>query len=879
MTIGRLIARLAAILSKKRLDRELENEIAAHLELAQRDAAADGFSAEQARLAARRRFGGIEQMKEEHRDSRGVAWMDNLLRDFRYGLGSLRRTPGFTAIVVAILGLGIGANVAMFSLVDAVLLKPLPFPNPDRIVRVWEAPRPGVTNATSTLDFLDWKRMGKAFESIAAEIPLSAALTGNGDPVRLPGKAVTADYFRVFGVGAFMGRTFAPLEDQAGAGMVVVLSHAAWQTHFGGDAGILNRSAAFDGQPYQIIGVLPPGPFDRDTAQFWKPLVLGPERRSRGFHWLSVHGRLTAGVTLTQAREQMRTIQSAVRDVTPFWKRDWTIVVEPLDRLLVGDSMKRSAVVAFGAVLLVLLIACANVANLLLARGAARRKEMAIRTALGASRGRLAVQLLTEGVVLCLFGGAAGLALASLLIQAAAPVLSQSIPHTASLVIDFRVFAFAASIALGVGLLVSVLPSLQSSTADVERSLRETARGSSRAHHNLRGAIVVAEVTLSLVLVCGALLLFKSLFKLQQLETGIRMDNVITMSLSLPLPAYPTPEKAAAFYESLSGRMATVPGILQSGLSSHLPLRWIGNGEAIAVPGIPEPVKVRFKRVDPGYFGTLGIPLLAGRGIDERDRIGARRVMVINEALAGRLADVAGLNNPVGHVVRLNWPRYVATSAPEEEVEIAGIIRSERVSGPGSPDPAVVYVPLAQVPNQEIKLIVRAQSEPASIVAGIRDSLRQIDPNLPLGDVETIQQIRDRTLSGSSRPAWLIGVFASIAALLTAVGLYGVISHEVSQQRREIGIRMALGARPGDVVSQVLKKAMVLVAAGLGLGSLGALALTRVMKTLLFEVSPFDPFVLAAACAAMMLVGLLAGSAPASRAARIDPVQTLRDEG
>ncbi|MGH8639271.1 MAG: FtsX-like permease family protein, partial [Burkholderiales bacterium] len=524
-------------------------------------------------------------------------------------------------------------------------------------------------------------------------------------------------------------------------------------------------------------------------------------------------------------------------------------------------------------------IACANVANLLLAKGVARRKEMAVRTALGAGRGRLVAQLLTESLVLCLLGAAAGVAVAFLLIRAAAPVLLQSLPYTADVSLDLRVFAFAAAVALGVAMLVGALPSVQTSFGNLLQSLNRSARGSSGAHDGIRRTIVIAEVALSLVLVCGAILLFRSLLKLQQLETGVRIENIITMSVDLPMHTYGTPERAALFYESVAQRLEAAPGVAQAALTTHLPLRWIGNGEGLKAAGSDEMVNVRFKRVDPGYFNTLGIPLLAGRGITNRDRAGAPRVAAINEALAARLADAAGMKDPVGQTVTLGCPYYVKKGALMADVEIVGIIRSERVDDPGSPDPPVVYVPLAQVPRPDIKLIVRTQAEPAFVLSGIREAVREIDPNLPLGDIATMQQVRERTLSGASRPAWVIGVFAAVAAILAALGLYGVLSHAVTQQRRDIGIRMALGARSSDVVSHVLRKALLMVAAGLVFGIFGAVALTRVMENLLFEVSPLDPVALSVACISMTLIGLVAGFLPASRAARVDPMKTLRDEG
>ncbi len=879
MILRRVASGLLALMRKRRLDHELEAEIEAHLEMAERDALARGLSPEEARRTARVRFGGIEAIKEEHRSRRSAQWIETGVMDLRYGLASLRRTPGFTALVVGVLALGIGANVAMFSVVDAVLLKPLPFPGPDHIAGVWDAPRPGVMNATSAPDFLDWKRLAPTFEALSAEQSITASLGGGGEPTRLSGKAVTADYFRVFGTSARLGRTFTAEEDGPGAAPVIVLSYAAWQNYFGGDPEILGRRPILNGEAQQVIGVLQPGAFDRDRTQFWRPLVFTPDQQVRDIHWLTVYGRLRAGVTLAQARERMQAVHAALSPLEPADYGEGSIVVEPLARLLIGSRLQRSILVAFGAVALVLLIACANVTNLLLARGVRRRRELAVRAALGAGRGRLVAQLLTETLVLCLLGGAAGIGVAALLVHVATPLLADSLPFTADITLDLRVLAFAGAVALGVGLLAGTLPALRTSYGSLAASLNRSARGYSGAHAGVRRAIVIGEVALSLVLVSGAVLLFRSLLKLQQVDTGVKMQDVITMSVDLPAAAYPTPEKAALFYRAAGERIQAAPGVAQVGLATHLPLQWIGNGEAVQVAGQKELVRVRFKRVDPGYFGALGIPVLAGRGITDQDRDGSTRVMVINQALAARLAETAGMKDPVGKTVRVSCPGYIESRVFLPEIEIAGVIRSERVAWPGSPDPPVVYVPLAQVPSTRIRLVVRTRVQPAAVLPAIREGVREVDPSLPLGDIATMEQVRDSTLSGTSRPAGLIGAFAAIAVLLAGIGLYGVVSHAVTQRRREIGIRMALGARPRDVLSRILREGLTMVGVGLVFGLLGASALTRVVKGLLFEVSPLDPLALTVACASMILIGILAGLVPASRAARVDPVTTLRDEG
>ena len=879
MTPRRMVERLIALTRQRRLDRELEGEIRAHLEMAERDALARGQSPEQARRTARLSFGGIQQMKEEHRDARSLQWMENLARDFRYGLAAVRRAPAFSAVVVGVLALGTGANIAMFSVVDAVLLKPIPFAAPDRIVGVWEAPRPGVFNATTGPEFLDWKRLAKSFEAFSAEQPISAALTGEGEPARLSGKAVTADYFRVFDTRVALGRTFTPEEDQPGATAVVVLSHAAWQNQFGGDPAILTRRPVLDGEPYQVIGVLAPGAFDRDETTFWKALLFTPQQRSTDVHWLTVFGRLRPGIPVSKAREEMQAIHAALTDGASKEDREAAIAVEPFSGMVLGAGLQRALTVAFGAVGLVLLIACANVANLLLAKGATRQRELAVRAALGAGRGRLVAQLLTESLVLCLLGGAAGIAVADLMIRAATPLLADSLPFTAAVALDWRALAFAGAIVLGVALLAGTLPAMQTAFGNLAQSMNRAGRGSSGSHAGVRRAIVIGEVALSLVLVSGALLLLRSLAKLEGLDTGVEIENVITMSVDLPTGTYRTPQQAALFYRAAAERLQAAPGVVRAGMATALPLQWIGNGEAIEVPGLEKLVRVRFKRVDPGYFRTLGIAVLNGRGLTARDVDGAPRVMVINEALAARLASVGGVKNAVGMTVRASCPGYVEQKFFMPEVQIAGVIRNEHVSSPGDSDPPVVYVPLAQVPSRGIRLLVRTRGEATSAMPAIRQAIHDVDASLPLGDVATMEQVRGRTLSSASRPAWLIGIFAGIAVLLAGIGLYGVISHAVNQRRREIGIRMALGARAGGVLLQILRSAMGMIAVGLVFGMLGAYGFTRVMKSLLFETSPLDPVALIAACLLMLLTGLLAGLPAAARAARVDPVLTLREDG
>lgn len=883
MTPRRLAQRCLALVRQNRLERELDDEVQAHLELAERDGLARGLAPAEARDEARRAFGGIQQMKETHRDDRSARWIENLVRDVRYGMAALRRDPGFTFVAVSVLALGIGANTAMFSLVDGILFQPLPFPEPDRMVRLWEAPTPATSNSTTTRNFSEFKQHSRVFEALSAESLSTATVPINGEPVRLNGRYVSADHFAVFGVQPLIGRAFRSEEDQPGAAPVVILSHAVWQTYFGGDRGILDRDLLLDHNPHRVIGVLPPGAFDRhrarpleEPASFWRLNAFTPEELAASSHWLNPVGRLKAGVTLDQAQAEVLAIRAQIAPLIPAWKKDWSVRVEPFSQLLVGDRLRRSIYIALGAVVLVLLIACANITNLLLARGASRGKEMAVRAALGASRGRIVAQLLTESLVLGALGGAAGVGLAAVLLAAAVPLLPP-LPFTAEVTLNLRVLAFATTTALAVSVLVGLLPALRVSRGSAAGALNDASRGSTGAHDGARRSIVAIEVAVSVILLCGAFLLFKSLLQMQKVDIGARIDRVITMSVDLPRDRYPSGNHLAQFYPSLIERLEAVPGVEAASIAGDLPLQGTG-GENLRLPGRDDRLLVRFKRADARYFSTLGIPVVAGRGFMTEDRIGTPYVTVINEALAARLNERFAVANPVGQTVDLPALGF----GPDRRVPmtIVGVIRNERVeSDLRVAAEAIAYVPIAQAPRMQIKLAVRTHGDAAAAVPAIREAVRQLDPRLALADIRTMEQIWEQSLSGLKEPVWLIGIFAVTSALLAAIGLYGVLSHSVTQQRREIGIRMALGAGANDVLSFVASGTLTLVGAGLAAGVAGAVALTRVTSSLLFEVSARDPWALTAGAFGMGALAVVAALVPARRAIRVDPVTALRSEG
>lgn len=883
MTLRRRISRLLALFRKSRLDRELDAEVLAHLELAERDAMARGLSPADARRDALRAFGGIEQIKEVHREHRSSLWLEHLVKDARYGVASLKREPLFSAIAISVLALGIGANTAVFSIVDAVLLEPLPFPDPDRIVNVWEAPTPTSTNATTTRTFVELKNRNRTFEALSAESLSTATVNLAGVPTRWNGRYVSADHFAVFGVQPLLGRGFRNDEDVPGADRVVIISHAAWQQAFGGDPSILEREILLDDDPHRVIGVLPPGAFDRnrarpqdDVASFWRLNGFTEQELAGGNHWLAPVGRLKPGVSIDMAREDVRAVRASIDDLMPDWKREWGIAIEPYDARLVGDRLRQSIFLALGAVMMVLLIACANITNLLLTRGATRQREIAVRAALGASRGRIAAQLLTESLVLGAAGGVAGIALASALLQAAVPLLPIAIPYTADITLNTDVLLFAIAAVLVVSALVGVLPAIRLSKQSAASGLQVASRGSTGGDAAVRRAIVAAEVALSLVLICGSVLLVKSLVRLQQVDIGVQAAHLLTMSVDLSRERYPTRPRLTAFYRTVVERLESTPAIDAASVSGGIPLEGMGT-EFLLLPGREERLLVTFKRADAGYFRTMGIPVIAGRVFTVNDDAAAPLVTVINEALAARIESFFGVTVAPGSVVKL--PLFASGTTRLAEMMVAGIVRNERIQGDLrlEHDP-VAYVPIAQAPRLQVKLSARTAGDPAAGVPVIREIVRNLDPMLALADIRTMEQVRERSLSGLKEPAWLMVIFAALSAVLAALGLYGVVAHAVSQKRREIGIRMALGAQANDVVSLVARNVIMTIAAGLAIGIAAAAAVTRLTASLLFEVSTLDPAAFLIGSASMLAVGVIAALIPASRATRVDPTTALRAE-
>jgi len=795
--------------------------------------------------------------------------MREFLQDLKFGCRTLLKSRGFTLVALATLALGIGGNTAIFSFVNGVLLRPLPYPEPERIVRVMEKPPGGGINGISTLNFLDWQKENAVFSHLAAQTGGGAILTGVSEPVRLRGTRVSAGYFEVFGIKAALGRTFAPDEDQVGKHLVVLLSHSVWQSQFGGDRGIVGRTISLNDEPHTVIGVLPEdGGFGRGAfAQVWRPLAFKPENMTRNFHWFSSMARLKPGVTIEQARANMEAIGTRIATAYPDIKKGWSVDVTPYADILVGNDLKRSLYVLLAAVAMVLLIACANLANLSLVRGLAREREVAIRASLGASRGRLVRQFLTESVLLSCVGGALGLALGYGLMAALRLALPPfSLPREAAVALDWRVLVFTLGLALLTGIVCGLFPALQATRPNLANAMKEgsAGAGTGRARHGVRTTLVVVEVALAFVLLTGAGLLIRSLARLHDVETGIVSTNVIVSGLPISEKNYPTEDAFNAYLRELAAGIGALPGVREVAFTSALPLRGWGYGMPYFVAGQESGDRSArrscfFKMVSPSYFQTLGIRLAKGRFLDERDRKGGPPVAVVNESFVKR--HFAG-KEPIGQRVLVEQILFGRTGlGPEIAWEIVGVIADERVDSLDARElSAGMYVAHEQSPQTGQNLVVRGAMDPTMLQQTIRRAVLAINKDQTLPDMKTLDTIKEESMGNNRLRTILFSIFAAVALLLSAIGIYGVVSYGVVQRTREIGIRAALGASRRTLLRLVLDHGLRLTVIGLVLGLAGALGLTRLMAGML------------------ALVAFLACYIPARRATKVNPIIALRSE-
>ncbi len=804
----------------------------------------------------------------------------------RYALRTLRRSPGFTAIALLTLALGIGANTAIFSFVSGVLLKPLPYRDPHSIVLVWEKPPGGDRNGISTLNYLDWKNQNTVFESIAAvSFGGSLTLTGAGEPEELQGSRVSAPFFSIFGVRAALGRTFASDEDQAGKSQVVVLSHRLWENRFGADPGILGRRLTLSGKPCTVIGVLPArGPFDRSWAQLWLPLAFEPGDMTRDYHWLLSYARMKPGVTLQQAQTAMDTIGAHIAETFPESNKGWGVTVERFEDQLVGQQLRRSLYVLLAAVGAILLIGCANLANLSLARGTAREREIALRASLGAGRWRLIRQLLTENLFIAFAGGLLGLGVGYGMMRGLTWLMPPySLPSEADVSIDLNILLFTLAISLLTAILFGLAPAVHATKVDLTASMKEGGRsatsGAGRAR--LRGALIVSEVALAFVLLTGAGLLINSFFRLQQVDTGFNSVKVITAGLPIPRARFPQPEPLLQYLRLIRERVRAVPGVRDVAFTNALPMEGWGDGMPFLIAGRETVDRANrpscfYKRVSGSYFSTLRIHLVRGRTFTDRDTQGAPPAIVINESMAKRYFKN---EDPIGKRVLIQKLLYGQPGLGSEIAwEVIGIVSDEQTGSLGDRKSPGIYVTFDQSPTNDVSMVLSAAIDPETLTAAINRAIHEIDKDQPLSEVKTLDRIKSETVANDRLQAMLLTTFAALALLLAAIGIYGVISYSVTQRIHELGIRAALGASRGGLLALVIRRGMALALGGLALGLAGSLALTRLLGSLLYDASPRDPVTLTVVAAVLAGVALLACYIPAHRAASVDPMVALRYE-
>lgn len=813
----------------------------------------------------------------------GWGWLENTSQDVRYGFRMLVKNPGFTAVAVLTLALGIGVNTAIFSFVDAVLLRPLPFSHPEQIVQVWDKPPDGDRNVISTLNFLDWKNQNTVFEAMAAQAGGSMTLTGGDVPVEVRVARVSAPYFGIFRAEPLLGRTFAPDEDQPGKQHEVILSHRIWESRFGADPGIIGRSVQLSGEAYTVIGVMPSGNFDRRGQDAWTPLAFEPKDMTRDYHWMISWARLKPGVTLEQARQQMKAIAARIEHDYPLSNKGWSATVDRYADRLVGDDLRKSLWVLLGAVGAVLLIGCVNLANLLLVRGAGREREVAIRSAMGGGRGRLVRQFLTESVLLAGLGGVAGVATGwGLMLGLKAWIPHFLLPAEADVRLDGRVLLFTAVIVVVTGVLFGIAPALHGARIDLVGALKEGGRGATSGvgPRQVRNALVVAEIALAFVLLSGAGLVLRSLYQLQQVDPGFDTTNVITMWLPMPSAQYPDGPRITNYQEQVMEAIRAVPGVRDAAVTVALPLQGWGDGMGFLVEGQPfvEPqnrATCGFKRVSPSYLSTLGMRLLKGRWLAETDTPGTLPVAVINETMAQRTFKG---QDPIGKRIRIRQiiPGHRALG-PEIPWQVVGVVAEEKMWSLDDSSRGL-YVSYKQSPTLQTALVVRGDMDPTRLVKSIQSAVWQLNSNQALDNITTLEQIKSDSLGENRMRTVLLGAFAGLALLLAAIGIYGVISYSVAQRTHEMGVRAALGASRWDQLRLVLKGGMTLTLIGMGIGIVGSLGLTRLLASLLFGVSPHDPWTLAFVSGVLAAVAGAACFIPARRATRVDPMVALRYE-
>jgi putative ABC transport system permease protein len=812
--------------------------------------------------------------------------LNEILQDVKFGLRSLAKSPGFAVVALATIAIGVGANAVIFSIVDGVLLKPSTFKEFDRMVRVLEAPPGGGRNGISTLNYLDWEKQNTCFEFIAAQRWGAVSLTGVETPVQVQCEQVRSQFFDVFQGKARIGRTFAPGEDEVGRDHVVVISNSFWGSQFGSDPKVLGRTLTLDGEPYTVIGVMPPGQFDLTSTKMWRPLAFYPGNLTRDFHWFSAWALLKRGVSLQQARTQMDALAIRIAHDYPKSNKGWGIGIDSFKSIQVGSDLKQSLYLLMGAVGMVLLIGCANLANLTLARGISREREVAIRAALGAGRGRLVRQFLTESLLLSVSGGILGLLVAyGGMAAMKATMPSGTIPPNLEVAIDGRVLLFVLALSVVTGVLFGIVPAMKATRPDLTNSIKQGGLGTSPAHSSrrFRSALVVAEVALAFVLLAGSGLLIRSFFRMQAVDTGFDPTNVVAAYLPISERKFKTAEEFNLYLQQITEAVSAVPGVRDVAMTSALPLEGWGYGMPFQIVG-DKPLDAAnrpdcfFKMVGSTYFKALGIRLTSGRLLDGHDVKGAPPAAVINAAMAKKYFKEG---NPVGRRILVEEIAFGQTKlGPEIPWEVVGVVANEKVSGLGGDsdnDPGM-YVTTEQSPQIYQGMVVRGKTESTLLQRSIRDAIHGVNRDQVVDGMRTMEQIKVQSVAGERFRSILMGIFASVALLLAAIGLYGVISYSVVQRTREIGIRAALGAHPGNIRALILRGAMALTGIGLVLGLGCAILLAQFLASMLFSIGKYDPVTLVGVALILSCVALAACLLPARRAMRVNPIVALRYE-
>jgi putative ABC transport system permease protein len=879
--IARFRSAAGNLFRKTRRDEDLDTEVRGYLDLLAEEKLRNGMEFEEARRAARIELGGIEQVKEDVREVRAGAWLDSLLQDLRYGARMLRKNPAFTAIAVLTLALGIGANTAIFSVVNAVLLRPLPYIHPDQLVIIRETSQRVGIHSPSYPDFLDWRTQSRTIAQMAVLNNRAFNLSGVAQPENISGYAVSPNCLSLLGLRPFLGRDFLPSEETPGTAPVVMLSYALWQSHLGADPNAIGKSITLDGRSFTIIAVLPPNFRLDDKTDVLAPIgVWVADMMDRGDRGdAEVLGRLAPGSTFQQARAELDTIAVTLQKAYPMLNADIGIDVTTLRDQLVGDA-RPAILVLFGAVVFVLLIACVNVANLFLVRGAARSKEIAVRQACGASRNRVIRQMLTESFLLAAIGGALGILVGVLGVVGIKHLISTDMLQAMNIGVDRNVMLFTAVMVFLVAIAFGLVPAWQASQPRVQETLKESGRGSTStpAQQRLRGALAMAESALALILLVGAGLMMKSMVRLLQVNPGFQSDRVLTMEMDLRTAQYSKSPARINFWQQLLEKVRAIPGVENAALGTVVPLTGDHSRADITIEGLPVPEAGTFPHPDrhsvsAEYTNVLRIPLMRGRTFTDADTETAPPVGLINTTMARRYWPN---DDPVGK--RFHWGHPGATGPDGTWITIVGVVAGTKLYGLANPARLEVYLPFRQEPRNDMYLILRSAVEPASLTSSVRAAVAAIDKDQPVFSVITMRELVDKSVSTPHLTLVLLGLFSGLALVLAAIGIYGVISYSVQQRTHEIGIRMALGAQRSSVLRLVVGQGVKLAAVGIVIGIAAALGLMRLITSLLFGVSASDPLTFTAAAMVLLVVAVAACYIPARRAIAIDPMNALRYE-